>query len=183
MRRIFMILSTLCLGLIMSAQEGVIRTRPANAPSGRLLTMEETTLSRELSPKNLWCSWNDDRTILLYKYNKWLLFDIKDGSYSDYKAPDSKLHGFAVPNVKGEGALREGNSLYFSDSEGNLKPIAISDDPEISYGQHVSRNEFGIEGGIFWSPDGNRLAFYRRDESKVSSFPLLDITTRTGSLK
>lgn len=41
----------------------------------------------------------------------------------------------------------------------------------------------GISNGIFWSPDGKKLAFYRKDESAVSSFPLLDITTRTGSLR
>ena len=33
------------------------------------------------------------------------------------------------------------------------------------------------------SPDKSKIAFYRKDESAVSSFPLLDITTRTGSLK
>ena len=57
-----------------------------------------------------------------------------------------------------------------------------SPDPEISYGQTVSRNEFGIETGVFPSPDSLRLAVYRKDESRVSSFPLLDISTRTGSL-
>ncbi|MDT3366909.1 MAG: S9 family peptidase, partial [Bacteroidota bacterium] len=53
----------------------------------------------------------------------------------------------------------------------------------IVYGESVSRNEFGIDGGLFPSPDGKKLAFYRKDESRVTKFPLLDITTRTGSLK
>ena len=52
----------------------------------------------------------------------------------------------------------------------------------VSYGVSVSRNEFGIDGGLFPSPDGKRLAYYRKDESKVGVFPLLDITSRTGSL-
>ena len=52
----------------------------------------------------------------------------------------------------------------------------------VSYGVSVSRNEFGIDGGLFPSPDGKRLAYYRKDESKVGIFPLLDITSRTGSL-
>jgi dipeptidyl-peptidase-4 len=56
-------------------------------------------------------------------------------------------------------------------------------DPNIVNGQAVSRNEFGIHSGIFWSPDGKKLAFYRKDESEVETFPLLDITTRTGSAK
>ena len=62
-------------------------------------------------------------------------------------------------------------------------PVAVSEDSNISYGQAVSRNEFGISGGIFMSPDSSKVAFYKKDESLVSSFPLLDITTRTGSLK
>ena len=33
----------------------------------------------------------------------------------------------------------------------------------IVYGQSVSRNEFVINGGVFPSPDGRRLAVYRKD--------------------
>ena len=59
--------------------------------------------------------------------------------------------------------------------------LPASDNPEISYGTSVSRNEFGINGGVFPAPDGKRIAVYRKDESRVSNFPLFDITTRTGS--
>lgn len=52
----------------------------------------------------------------------------------------------------------------------------------VSYGTSVSRNEFGINGGLFPSPSGNKLAYYRKDESAVTVFPLLDITSRTGTL-
>ena len=68
MKRIITILSTLCLGFILSAQTGVIKTRPANDPSGKILTMEETTLSRALTPANLWCSWQDDSHLLMNKH-------------------------------------------------------------------------------------------------------------------
>ena len=79
-------------------------------------------------------------------------------------------------------AYTKGQSLWLRDLDGNDKPIAESENSDITYGQFVSRNEFGIDGGIFWSPDSTKVAFYRKDESKVTSFPLLDITTRTGSL-
>ena len=46
------------------------------------------------------------------------------------------------------------------------------------YGQSVHRNEFGIEKGTFWSPDGQSLAFYRMDQSMVPSYPQVDISTR-----
>ena len=55
--------------------------------------------------------------------------------------------------------------------------------PGIAYGEVVSRNEFGIRQGVFPSHKGDLLAVYRKDESAVSEFPLLDISTRTGSLK
>ena len=40
----------LCAGLSTAAQD-IICTRPANAPAGKLLTMEETILSRKLTPE------------------------------------------------------------------------------------------------------------------------------------
>ncbi|MCR4860933.1 MAG: DPP IV N-terminal domain-containing protein [Bacteroidales bacterium] len=52
--------------------------------------------------------------------------------------------------------------------------------PGIVYGESVSRNEFGITGGVFPSPDGKRLAVYRKDESAVTLYPLYDIDSRTG---
>ena len=55
--------------------------------------------------------------------------------------------------------------------------------PGVVYGQSVSRNEFGGDTWVFPSPDSSRLLVYRKDESRVTEFPLLDITTRTGSLK
>lgn len=61
--------------------------------------------------------------------------------------------------------------------------LPVSNDPAVSYGTSVSRNEFGITGGIFPAPCGDRIAVYRKDESRVSEFPLLDITSRTGSLR
>ena len=60
--------------------------------------------------------------------------------------------------------------------------LPVSGNPEITYGEAVSRHEFGIDTGIFRSPDGSLLAVYKKDESRVTNFPLLDISTRTGSL-
>ena len=45
----------------------------------------------------------------------------------------------------------------------------------IVYGQSVHRDEFGIDGGLFFSPDGKRLAFYRMDQSMVTDYPQVDI--------
>lgn len=173
MKKISLILSTLCLGLALSAQPGIISTRPANSQDGKTLTMEETILSRELSPANIWASWENSENILMHKDGKWQRYSINTGSYGDFT-------GLRRPSVE---ALTKDRSLYLVYADGTEKLIAQSENKNITYGEFVSRNEFGISDGIFWSPDSTKVAFYRKDESAVTSFPLLDITTRTGSLK
>ncbi len=173
MKKILLIPSTLCLGLVLSAQPGIISTRPANPQEGKVLTMEETILSGSLSPANLHCSWNGNGEFLMHKDGRWQAYDINTSETKEY-APVGGKKLTAYVNEK---------SLWLRDKEGNEILIAESENSEITYGQFTSRNEFGIEDGIFWSPDSTKVAFYRKDESRVTSFPLLDITTRTGTLK
>ena len=87
-----------------------------------------------------------------------------------------------VLNPAGWHVYTKGKSLYFCDNFGNEYPLAVSENEDITYGQYVSRNEFGIAGGIFLSPSGKKTAFYRKDDSAVGTFPLLDINSRTGTL-
>lgn len=60
----------------------------------------------------------------------------------------------------------------------------ITENPvDMVSGKVVHRNEFGIEKGIFWSDDESRIAFYRMDQSMVTDYPLVDISTRIATLK
>lgn len=65
----------------------------------------------------------------------------------------------------------------------SLQPTQITNDGKegIVYGQSVHRNEFGINGGLFWSPDLNQLAFYRMDEQRVTKYPMFNIQPRPAS--
>ena len=107
------------------------------------------------------------------------------------------------PTLKGEPsadklwtALNEGDRLWveqLTESESPLRhqvsdPNADSDSPDegqspIVWGQSVHRNEFGIDGGIFWSPKGHLLAFYRMDQSMVGQYPLLQTDPREAEVK
>ncbi|MBR5037360.1 MAG: S9 family peptidase [Prevotella sp.] len=69
----------------------------------------------------------------------------------------------------------KGNQLYVTDGNGQERQITNDGSREIVYGQSVHRNEFGIEKGTFWSPDGQRLAFYRMDQSMVTDYPQVDL--------
>lgn len=172
MRRTLTFLGAMCLGVILSAQTGIMNTRPANNTEGKILTMEETILSRELAPEDLRCRWIDNGHLAIYKEGKWQKYDIADGSLEKFVSSKSRPFAFC-----------RNKDLYLMGRDSVAVPVAVSEDSNISYGQAVSRNEFGISGGIFMSPDSSKVAFYKKDESLVSSFPLLDITTRTGSLK
>lgn len=60
----------------------------------------------------------------------------------------------------------------------------VTDEPKgVVCGQSVHRNEFGIEGGIFWSPDRKRLAFYRMDERMVTDYPQINYAARFAELQ
>ena len=74
------------------------------------------------------------------------------------------------------------NNLYIANKNGEVAVTSDSDKNMVN-GQAVSRSEYGITGGIFWGPQGNQLAFYSKDESKVSSFPIVDVNTRVGDLR
>jgi len=75
------------------------------------------------------------------------------------------------------------NNLFIANR--NNKSIQITNDSNLGIvnGQTVHRNEFGIKKGTFWSPKGNYLAFYRMDETMVTDYPLVDISTRIATVK
>ena len=73
------------------------------------------------------------------------------------------------------------NNLYVLPSEGEA--IQVTNEPDgVLCGQSVHRNEFGINSGIFWSPKGNLLAFYRMDQSMVTDYPQVNTSTRIATL-
>ena len=75
------------------------------------------------------------------------------------------------------------NNLYIGTSENAKITITNHKNPEIISGQSIHRNEFGIKKGIFWSADGNYLAFYEKNESNVTNYPLVDVNTTPALLK
>lgn len=198
--RSFSILLAVTASLTLQAQPGVVRTRPANPSDRELLSMKEAVLPSETRVKSNRYFWNSTSDSLIFtdpantfsyiaSVEDLLKGNTAAGSFEGSFPEEETVH---VPEGAGNitsspdgryTAFTDGNGLYFCDRAGNIYPIATSQDCNISYGNFVSRNEFGINGGIFWAESGKRLAFYRKDETAVGRFPLLDISTRTGSLE
>ena len=146
----------------------------ATAENRRLLTMEEAILSRELIPENysvLWDSNHPDHS--LHKGESgWVAIDVRTGSEQSVDAPTKAQPQFKTVD----------NNIVRIMEDGKQRHVTRYTNKNIVAGSSISRNEFGISGGLFPSPDNSLLAFYQKDESYVSTFPLLDVTTRTGTL-
>ena len=81
------------------------------------------------------------------------------------------------------------HTAYVNSDQLNVRPadggngIQLTTDGsrEIVYGRSVHRDEFGIHSGLFWSPDGMRLAFYRMDQSMVTDYPQVNLFTHIAT--
>lgn len=205
----------------------------AQQPQGKLLTMEETILSRKLSPASYPVSWvaqsdsysttdgtaivavnarsgkrstvitleelnrllsadfktfpaysfEDENTLVVISNGVRSTIDLRRSSIvASSRVPEGVANLTRQTGKGGRYAYTRANNLYYFDGE-NEHAVTEYEDRSIVCGQSVSRNEFGITGGIFFAPDASKIAFYRKDESRVTDFPLVDITTRTGTLR
>lgn len=86
----------------------------------------------------------------------------------------------AVNSQLSHRAIVVGNNLLLRSLRSREADRVLTQDGSatIVYGQSVHQNEFGINGGLFWSPDGRKLAFYRMDQSMVEPYPILHVGAR-----
>lgn len=68
-----------------------------------------------------------------------------------------------------------GNDIWVQRS--NEKPELLYSEKQenVTIGKIPSREEFGISESLFWSPDGEKIAFYRINENNITSYPLVNI--------
>lgn len=91
--------------------------------------------------------------------------------------------------AENEDKASNGNIAYTVDENlyvnvnGNNMQVTKDGSFDLVYGKSVHREEFGIFKGTFWSNDGKLLAFYRMDQSKVTTYPLMEIGDRPASAR
>jgi len=143
---------------------------PANQsptlPGEKKTSTENTVLAMIAFP-------DEKKNIFFDLKSQTILFDLptdKGWENKDF-CPENRLTAFTIDN-----------NLYVTGAGGQTVPVAEDSNKHIVYGQAVHRNEFGIEKGTFWSPQGNYLAFYRMDETKVGDYPIVDIFAREAQL-
>ncbi|HPI54991.1 MAG TPA: DPP IV N-terminal domain-containing protein [Chitinophagaceae bacterium] len=75
------------------------------------------------------------------------------------------------------------NNIYINNQQQNTIQLTKDGSSDIAYGVSVHRNEFGIDKGLFWSPSGNALAFYRMDQTMVEDYPVVNWSAVPATVK
>ena len=161
---------------------------PANGKEETLITLQE--VNDLLAAKGLGKLYAftystsmpyEQKWILLYNLEYRALVDLENKEVIWSQAIPEQAENQGWNKVSRNLAFTKGNNLYVVDGQGEV--AQVTDEPEgVLCGQSVHRNEFGINGGIFWSPKGNLLAFYRMDQSMVTDYPQVNTSTRIATL-
>ena len=126
--------------------------------------------------------WKNENEFFISDGLNWYVFDTASGKGKmlhglDESAEHTEFHQ-STQNI----AFTKGNNVYINTGDGLKLIVTDNADKNIVSGQSIARNEFGISKGMFWSPNGQHLAFYEKDESEVHDYPLLDINQTPGEL-
>ncbi len=125
----------------------------------------------------------DDNTITFRKENTQYNFNYNSKTIVAEIAFDSTAQNNDYSNTAKAIAYTIDNNLYLATQDNTRTAVTSFTDSNIVSGQAIARYEFGISKGTFWSPKGTHLAFYQKDETHVTDYPLVDVTTNPASLK
>ena len=134
---------------------------------------------RNMIPKTQYHTWWGDELVRI-DGKEYYLVDKKSGKETLVRDTE-KVNEIKQFQKKNERSFVKDNNFYVVGNQGDTIQLTTDGSREIVYGQSVHRNEFGIDGGTFWSPDGQRVAFYRMDQSKVADYPQVNIKARSAA--
>lgn len=161
----------------------MVIANPVNTSPTTLLTITELNTVLGTKLRNFFgTTWSNTNTLFLndgvkfYEYNT----KTKEGKLVFTLEENSENQIFTT--TKTAVAYTIDNNVYINTLENKKHIVTSFADKNIVSGQAIARSEFGISNGLFWSPKGNLLAFYQKDETEVANYPLLDITKIPGEL-
>ena len=117
----------------------------------------------------------DKPLVLVYNDSEQRLINFKTGKTEWRQGIDYDVQATEWSDMSRATAYVKDDNLYVTNGAGSTRQVTSDGSRDLVYGQSVHRNEFGIEGGLFWNPQGTRLAFYRMDQSMVTDYPLITV--------
>ena len=165
------------------ANSKMMQATSTDAKTKELVTLVEINTALGTKLKSFaGLEWIDASTFLISENGKYYTFSLVSKSGKNIQETSNAAENQTFDASKNNLAFTEDNNLYFFNK--NKEKIAVTSETNkgIVSGQSISRNEFGIKDGIFWSPKSSYLAFYQKDQSEVADYPLLDINETPGKL-
>lgn len=123
--------------------------------------------------------WTNNHTFYFVAKNNIVSVDTKTQTATKQNSYPQTAENISLDKAQYHVAYTRENNLFMS-INGNETAVTHDTNPGIVNGQAVHRREFGIEKGIFWSPKGNLLAFYHKDETMVTDYPLVEVDARVA---
>jgi dipeptidyl-peptidase-4 len=122
-------------------------------------------------------TWNTPTTFTFMSGPAIYRYDVVSKKAEKLAALDAQAENQDMDVRKLSVAYTKGNNLYIAKKGGETVQVTKDEKAGIINGQAAHRSEFGITKGTFWSPTGAALAFYHQDETMVTDYPLVDIST------
>lgn len=128
--------------------------------------------------------WLDNQSIKFQISSEKNLFDISYNTESKaatvLKSTPNNLKNSAQ-NV--HTAYLVGNNIEILTDNGHAIHVTKNTvDGIVNGSENTHRQEFGIHTGMWWSPNGKNLLYYRKDESMVSKYPVPQWDSRVASV-
>jgi dipeptidyl-peptidase-4 len=132
-------------------------------------------------------TWKDKTNILLdvagSNGNYIVLFDTDKKTITSGVAIGKEAANQVLsPNGTAAAWLKDNNIIITKDD----KDINVTNDTNkgiVNGSDYVHRQEFGIDKGMWWSPNSDRLLYYHKDETMVTDFPLIQWDERIAAVK
>ena len=168
----------ICFVDTASGTSRFILAQTSNLKSISYVTLED--LNSALKAKNIkplnslpQITWITNNECAFQTEESWNVYLVKEKAISIFVKINSKGENIDIEPKSKRIAYTLKNELYLAEPGKDIN-IAGDKNENIVFGQAVHRNEFGIDKGTFWSPKGNKLAFYRMDQTMVEDYPIVN---------
>lgn len=159
------------------------KSNPKLTANSVVFTLADLNASANLKLSNLMgISWLNQQELLIIDGTRSLAYNYQTKKASVIQTIPDDAQNNLLHESSGAIAYTIENNVFVQNKSGAKLKVTSHSDKNIVAGQSIARNEFGISGGLFWSSNGQYLAFYEKDESEVHDYPLLDINKTPGEV-
>ncbi len=124
-----------------------------------------------------------NRPVFAFQYmNNRVHFDLATQQITASYVLDKKGERWEYNSETEKIAYTKENNIYIISPDGETEKVTNETGANIVCGTSVHQREFGIHKGLFWSPRGSSLAFYRMDESMVTDYPIVNMNKRIAEV-